>query len=161
MKLQDYIQYYIGRRVLVDEKEYGTLMGGTFIPNSINQIYYMIRTDEMVANEDEDFDMPYNDDADEPARIKPMLRRLEDITEEEQVFICHLHMPAGWKGVRLLENSEDDWGMRILYDQETFKSLYVRKDRLTPKAFNYLLKQGFDLFGLIDAGLAVDIKTLK
>jgi hypothetical protein len=31
----------------------------------------------------------------------------------------------------------------------------------TPMAFDYLLKQGFDLFGLIDAGLAFDINTLN
>lgn len=30
-----------------------------------------------------------------------------------------------------------------------------------PKAYHYLLKQGFDLFGLIDAGLAIDAKTIN
>jgi hypothetical protein len=31
----------------------------------------------------------------------------------------------------------------------------------TPESFHWLLKQGFDLFGLIDAGMALDSKTLK
>jgi hypothetical protein len=31
----------------------------------------------------------------------------------------------------------------------------------TPQSFHWLLKQDFDLFGLIDAGLALDSKTIK
>lgn len=83
-QLKDVIQYYIGCRVLIDDKEYGTLRGGTFVPNSIDQIYYDIQTDKMKEDEeDEDFSMPYNDDTGPKCRIKPLLRRLEDMTEEE------------------------------------------------------------------------------
>jgi hypothetical protein len=51
-------------------------------------------------------------------------------------------------------------GSICLFD-ETGKD--VTRDELTnvPKAFHYLLQQHFDLFGLIDAGMAIDAKNIK
>lgn len=137
MKLQDNIHYYIGCEVIVDGKERARLIGGSFVPNSCNQIYYDLQTEEMKA-EDIDFAMPYNDDADDPEpRIKPILRKLTDITEEES--------------------------------NEYRKFLYGRTDGAhsvimlveTPRSFDYLIKKHFDVFGLINKGLAIDSKTLK
>jgi hypothetical protein len=102
---------------------------------------------------------------------RPILRRLEDITpgelkemiiklskidlsdcEFEYDFVGHTWVNAIRKGVvvdcLVIENNGninmDDYSPSQLPQAE---------------AFHYLLKQGFDLFGLIDAGLAVDEKT--
>lgn len=164
MKLQDYIQYYVGCRVIIDpgttKEETGRLMGVCSVPNSINQIYYHIVTDQMAVEEDEDFCMPYNDDADEPARIKPILRKLESLTEEQ---VKHL---IGWDKLQELYvdvsyelskkwiavNYSIDAGDEGVYNQRYVVDFNV----FTPTHFHYLLRQHFDLFGLIDAGLAVD-----
>lgn len=66
--------------------------------------------------------------------IKLCLRPLSDMTEDE------------WKDFRLPDTY-----------QEVFKSGKVFK----PSEFLQLLKHGFDLFGLIDSGLAIDKTKLK
>lgn len=69
--------------------------------------------------------------------IKLILRKLEDITNEECeaynyiMFTCH--------------------SVNKLQDQMKTNAAMTK----------YLLEQRFDLFGLIDAGLAIDSKTLK
>jgi hypothetical protein len=136
-KIQDYIGYYIGCEVIIDDKERGKLFGADLVPNSCNQIYYNIQTEEMRINDGDDFCMPYNDDADEsPARIKPILRRIEDATKKEI----------------------KEYDMYTKYQTDGVHSVLIRHD--TPESFHYLLKKGFDLWGLIDANLAVDSKTL-
>ena len=37
-----------------------------------------------------------------------------------------------------------------------FTYTQIDYDRISPDSVHYLLKQGFDLFGLIEAGMAVD-----
>lgn len=69
---------------------------------------------------------------------KLLLRPLSDMTEQD-MRICELE-DRGYTKSMLKEN------MELL---------------LTPTMFLYLLKQGFDLFGLIDARLAIDKTTLK
>lgn len=87
MEIKQFLKYYVGCEVLVDDNERGILMGGDFIPNSVGQIYYYIQTEEMRKNEHVDFSMPYNDHFDGESRIKPILRRLSSITEEEAKYI--------------------------------------------------------------------------
>jgi len=192
MKLQDYIMYYIGCDVIIDQgtkkEDRGKLMGGTFIPNSINQIYYYIQTAEMRENEDEDFTMPYNDDADEPARIKPILRRLSDMTEEEAIRV---HREA--TKTPFLPADKDEYDVTYIKDKSEVCSIevvdlripntytniniegnvlvYMHEHNKEPKICervanqnhitHYLLQQQFDLFNLIDAGLAFDAKTIQ
>jgi hypothetical protein len=68
-----------------------------------------------------------------PDLIMPILRPLSDMTEEEKKLLKWEHSSP-----RLLAwFKEDNVGM-------------------TAKEFIYLLKQGFDLFGLIEEGLALD-----
>lgn len=64
------------------------------------------------------------------------LRRLEDMTEDE---------------IR-------EYGKLVELRTDGVHSVYISCD--TPESYHYLLQQGFDLFGLITAGLAVDIKTI-
>lgn len=62
--------------------------------------------------------------------IKPILRRLETMTEEEA--------------------NELDWRFPVEEDA----NIVIKN--LNPDEFLYLLKQGFDLFNLIEEGLAID-----
>jgi len=62
--------------------------------------------------------------------IKPILRPLSDITEEEAT-------ECGWMGLFTLEH-------------------FAEKKLYKPTSFHYLLKRGFDLLELIEAGLAID-----
>lgn len=67
--------------------------------------------------------------------IKPILRRVNDITEEE--------------------NDE----LQPLVGVSEVNGCIIKHD--TAATFNWGIKKGFDLFGLIDAGLAVDAKLIK
>lgn len=151
-------------------------MGGTFIPNSINQIYYDIQTAEMRDNEDEDFAMPYNDDADDPARVKPILRRLEDLTEEEMKSIWQIIIkrPFPESGNIVWIDKENRtsckrWCMMSGVDRvgielngNVWADCDLQHIKFNPHLVaHYLLQRHYDLFNLIDAGLAVDAKTIQ
>lgn len=66
--------------------------------------------------------------------IKPILRPLSDMTEEEK---AQLRDFMGW--ARYVE--------------------YLKFGLCTPEGVAYLLKQGFDLFNLIESGQAIDRTT--
>lgn len=68
---------------------------------------------------------------------RPILRRLEDMPEKE--------------GVEM-------FGVDRYWDIVCMQGSW---DLFSSKEFHYLLTQHFDLFGLIDAGLAIDAKTVK
>lgn len=76
--------------------------------------------------------------------IKPILRPLSDMTEEERLYLCQM------------------------FPEKTFTMVdYIIKNITTLTLNNsfeitrYLLKQGFDLFGLIESGLAIDKTKMK
>lgn len=69
--------------------------------------------------------------------LKPILHPLSSMTEEE--------------------SREHQKLMRLTTDGVHVVQIYVP----TPSSFHYLLKQGFDLFGLIDSKQAIDSTTLK
>lgn len=82
--------------------------------------------------------------------IKPILRKLQDITDEE-CWAIHLLSPFWTEGT----------SQKYMMDR-----LYLIRERvihqhLIPTVFHYLLKQGFDLFKLIENSKAIDSKTLK
>lgn len=84
----------------------------------------------------------YRDLSDED--IAPILRPLSDMTDEEYTEYANI------------EFGEDttDWD----YDEKTKRSIGEVTEF---NRFAYLLKKHFDLFGLIEAGLAIDKTTLK
>lgn len=169
MKLQDYIKYYIGCEVIVDGKERKLLTGGIFVPNEVNQIYYNIE-------EDDGFSMPYNEDAnDAKPRVKPILRRLEDMTRDEMKAIWQLIVgrPFPESGKILWFDKETStsckrWCMMSGIDRvgielngNVWADCDLQHIKFNPHMVaHYLLQQTFDLFGLINAGLAIDIKTI-
>jgi hypothetical protein len=111
MNLIDYIHYYIGCDVIIEpgtkKEDRGRLIGGSFIPNSINQIYYDIQTAGMRQDEGDDFAMPHNDDAEGPARIKPILRRTSDLTEDEAAQLALIY--SGAKKVIKTQGVASNW----------------------------------------------------
>lgn len=93
-------------------------------------------------------------------QITPRLRRLESITEEEAREVYDIKYGEPWEDYE----SEDEssypvtclgsfWTSDIEIDIEEGKEAIG-----IPSVWLYLLSKGFDLFGLIDAGLAKEIK---
>lgn len=151
IQLKDVIHYYIGCDVIVDGKERGRLMGANPIPNSVGQVYWDIITEEMKL-EDEDFCMPYNDDPDMgELRIKPILRRMEDIAPEH--WDCIEQDIEELTGIDCLNCSKTGVRFNFLDDQR-FGWPIVNA------ALIILRKCGIDMDGLIESGQAIDIKTI-
>lgn len=167
MKLQDYIHYYIGCKMI---------RSSHWEPQ--NEPYILDNKNMAEAIE-------YSD--------RPILRRLEDMTEDEMIGMLQSMAPPDMEDKPTLEDYDlemfyNDDGLMVDSDiavganyscvcyegqiaikicgsiilfYETGKD--VTRDELinVPKAFHYLLQQGFDLFGLIDADLAIDAKTVN
>jgi len=72
-------------------------------------------------------------------QYKPILRQLSDITEEEKNWF-------GW--------DRETWDYTI--NKMSYKTYHFHGDELL-----YLLSKHFDLFGLIDNGLAIDKTKLE
>jgi hypothetical protein len=90
-----------------------------------------------------------NEKSDEPIKnFKPILRPLSDLTKEIEVN-GEKFVPAGKMITHGFHNS-------FWYETEKFdyRYLYVMD-------FEKLLEWHFDVFGLIDFGLAIDINTLN
>ena len=76
------------------------------------------------------------------SEIKPILRKLSDMTDEE---LKNLRSERGnLKGVERAD-----------------MNYIIRLNTWSPEDVRYLLSRHFDLFGLISSGLAIDSKTLK
>lgn len=102
--------------------------------------------------------------------IKPLLRPLSDMTEEEarEVYLLNPYSKGSWliKSVTVKENFkgfqpnivEIRWGGKIgnLCNDYSAGTEYLYFNKLDAEQHRYLLSKHFDLFGLIDAGLAID-----
>lgn len=93
--------------------------------------------------------------------MKPILRQLSDMTEDEKTWFVK---DGGDLDPRFIINEFHFEEKHDRMKQYYFDALTVADEdmdkRLGPgwyfMAIQYLLKQGFDLFGLIEAGLAID-----
>lgn len=81
------------------------------------------------------------------------LRPLSDMTEEEAKEFCRLE---GWgenlENIVVTDDAIDF--KRVIGDRS--EACISRFTRCRPEMFRWLLSHGFDLFELIDAGLAID-----
>jgi hypothetical protein len=113
MKMIDYIHYYFGCQCVEAIKVPGQELN--FEPSTIT-----VRTLFNVQSQ--------------MSEVKLVLRRLEDMTEEERVEIfgkdVHWYKP------------------------------FDANDACDIQQWHKLLQKGFDLFGLIDASIAIDAKTI-
>jgi hypothetical protein len=74
--------------------------------------------------------------------FKPILRPLSDMTEEEAMEL------AGFFGAQS--------AMSTQLDKADFARRLMGNDYCSPQSVRYLLSRNFDLFGWIEAGLAID-----
>lgn len=137
--LKDYIQYYIGCRCLntwfaPDHDCYNAgwqLMG--YVPSEFKP-YYLLN----------DTDATWTDS------IKPILRRIESLTDEEKIYFYNLFPTQD----NLSNNQKIESVTHWLEEEGADKYFW------SINQFHYLLKQGFDLFNLIENQLAIDEKEL-
>lgn len=109
-KLSDYLHYYLGCKVMYP---------GMANPKTLTGRWLQSLLEKTVS-------------------VKPILRRLEDMTKQEE------------------EELEIIKGARVVY--RSHLPIEIKFD--TPDTFHWMLKRHFDLFGLVDAGLAIDAATL-
>lgn len=79
--------------------------------------------------------------------VKPILRPLSDITEEESIEV----------------NNEGSKGWQLINPTDSTKPQDLHSGVVHRQAFElrYLLSKGFDLFGLIDSGLAISSESIQ
>jgi hypothetical protein len=89
--------------------------------------------------------------------VKPLLRPLSDMTEEEVIKYLRLKHNAysGEYEIKLRDNGFW-WLFKTIASDEKFKFFGEMLDESNSDQFRWLLSKGFDLFGLIEAGLAID-----
>lgn len=133
MDIKDYIHLYLGCEVnitIYDKVHLGILSG-------LNSDYFFIKVRGDRA------ETPHRD----YSKLKLILRPLSDMTEGDKI--------------EMYDSLFDD---QIHYPNmsDAYKSNFVRikMANFEPVVFVWLLSKHFDLFGLIDAGLAID-KTVK
>lgn len=80
--------------------------------------------------------------------IKPILRPLSDIQDKNTIAFYKLDSID----LELIDIQE--WTEELIH-------MLKSKDKFQPEQFEYLFSQHFDVFGLIESGLAIDINTLK
>lgn len=120
-EIKDYLHLYLGHDVLafgervkmIGIHESGVLMDGKYF----NEGYY-----------------DFND-------VKPILRPLSSMTEEEQDYVWHTEEP---NSILKMDNGTKQ-----------------RKVVLAPERTAYLLSKGFDIFNLIPEKLAVTAETFE
>lgn len=78
--------------------------------------------------------------------IRPILRKLESMTEEECLELQRL-------SPFFIEGTDEKYIKNRLH---VIKEGMIAFRNLLPERFHYLLSRGFDLWNLIDAGLAID-----
>lgn len=155
MKLQDYLHYYLGCNMTHKNN-----LGASYILH-FDVLQIAISHGDM-----------------------PVLRRLNDMTELEAIRIGRLcffdrdngYPDSDFKARKVGISTEtpsvyevsisNDWYdevIKIGFNTGNIWRCNGSRERLynQPSVFHYLLTQHFDLFNLIDNGLAVDAKTLK
>lgn len=139
-KIWDYMPYYIGQECRWGPKS----KDGYYLDYYFAKITYQLSVSPPPR-----FPIP-----------QPILRKLSDMTEEEAKELLRIRHPKGiyerhsslcidyyWQEGHLPQGKKYEYQMDL--------------SEATPDQFHYLLSRGFDLFGLCEAGLAIDKSTLK
>lgn len=104
--------------------------------------------------------------------IKPILRPLSDMTDEEAkaCYKINPYSKAEWliQSVIVKENIKGyqpnivqiNWAGKEGSTGYASGTDYIYFNKLSAEQFSFLLSKHFDLFGLIEAGLAIDTTTL-
>lgn len=98
-------------------------------------------------------DIPYKN-------VKPILRPLSSITNTEVIEIVAL-LSDVYLLVKHTGNFSYGIDFEFQYNSSNRRRVACQRwDELNPEQFIYLLSKHFDLFGLIESGLAIDKTTL-
>ena len=81
------------------------------------------------------------------------LRPLSDITSEEMLEYVRIERPEATE-VKFYQGKI--WSFYDPKDTSFYKWMIHSIEYKTAEQYKYLLKQGFDIFGLIESGLAID-----
>lgn len=186
MKIEDYLKFYIGQECR-GHKGRGILRGFD-AQYFMGEAYVMITTKE---NQTPDEDYITNDYSCKASDVKLYLRPLSSMTEEEMKGLLMAMVPIDMEDAPTAEDYDlemfyNDGGLMVdgdvaiganytcrcyegqiairqngdidCYDEDGKEREKVTKN---PQAMHYLLSRGFDLFGLIPAGLAINSKKEK
>lgn len=96
---------------------------------------------------EDNFFIDGDNNAQEIAQAKPILRKLSDMTEEEKKELRKIMSNAG--SVNMLPEIRTSNVLQLFFNAEN------------PKIMLWLLQRGFDLYNLIESGEAIDKATLK
>jgi hypothetical protein len=145
-ELKDYINLYIGQLIQ------HTLNDDNDIVISRVTGYYSDGIEvQLVHNGEHKCILPHFKDA------KLILRRLESMTDEECNELVWIKSSV-YERVALV--NANDYGIRFSFQ---YASSSRRREQVitdfSPEMVRFLLTKGFDLFGLINAGLAIEDKS--
>lgn len=148
--IKDYLHLYLGRELFgtyLDASGSRGILTGVTNGGHECEIQFFLEDGINVEEEPE-----WN----EAHEVKLILRPLSDMTEEEGIECAttFFHDCEG-KDVKV----EDNYGTKKIIWRTA--SIHFPDVYYTPDITRYLLSKGFDLFGLIDAGLAIDKTKLK
>ena len=172
-ELKDYLHLYLGCDCRLDNKETGKLIGfdSRLHDAELEMVCYTIWLDK-----ENDWSV-YNDDKNF-GRIKPILRPLSDMTEEAIKLFQMLSLYDLKDCVFDFIEDESSFCINAELRGRVIDAMEVRisdfpiinmmnKDgSFSPVSniqdiFMFLISKHFDLFGLIESGLAIDKTTLK
>jgi hypothetical protein len=154
MNINDFVHYYIGQRCL-----------NTWFPEE----HPNYNPGWVLTGFDRDAHRPFKLETEEDftwtASIKLVLRRLEDMTEDEAT---HLFQFKPEHEILKCEKQSAYISFQYRWPDSKYNSGYGYSERALgfyqlwkPTDIHYLLKRGFDLFNLIDQNLAEDIKNIQ
>ena len=162
MDIKDYIHFYLGQNVRFNG------MTGTL--TAVEKINENIRVSIHVPadRENPEWNVP-------PELIKPILRPIEGMTDEEIKFVLKI---PGFADIYERNNYQDH--LEVLYkyknpipgdpnDEDYQDTIYSgngiatrpRYLELSASKLNFMTNNGIDVFGLIDAGLAIEAENTK
>ena len=169
MRLQDYIHYYIGCKIQKDSGmvDYPIVLG------VVGDRVYLSEYRYTTPDSNGVFTRPAL--SHDVSFIKPVLRRLESMTEDEAENLAMIY--SGADSVKRIEgivsncfyfecyfNGAENEILKMPKDGGPFYAHMFDDDApgfrniiREQHAFHYLLQNHFDLFGLINAGLAIEI----
>lgn len=141
-KIEDYLPYYIGQDIQTSD---GSIL-------KIASVHYggWVNASGFLADGKQRVLKGYL--SDEKLRLRP----LSSMTKEEAKEVVNRQFKS-WNAPIYERHSTLCIDVKFpAHEPNKFTYTQIDFDRLSPSAMHYLRKQGFDLFGLIPEGLAVD-----
>lgn len=147
MNMLNYIKYYFGKSAIYDGKEWQIIdIGIRYVKlrsyTEKDDLGLLVRVE--VRHED----------------LKLVLRRIESMGHDDLWQLLNLRNPAYQYRDPVIENGVLHYEVMYNGTAKRYKKI-LRFHELNPAQFHYLLFLGIDLFGLIDAGLAIDAATIN